>query len=61
MVNWTDFNKNKPKLATYYLTYNKQGIITISVWNHKYWKSLTNDIIEDITHFMTLPNPPTKK
>jgi len=55
---WILYSKEKPKLATYYLTYSKQNILTISVWNHEYWKSLNGSIIDDITHYQQLPEPP---
>lgn len=60
MIQWNPASE-LPANATYYFTYSSQKIKTISVWNHKYWKSLTNEIIDDITHWMPLPEDPKEE
>ena len=57
-MEWINFNIAKPTKSGYYLTFNNQFINTISIWNHKYFKSLSGTIVEDITHWMPLPPSP---
>jgi hypothetical protein len=59
MNNWIKVTDRLPENATYHLTYNNQ-MVTISVWNHEYWKSLSGNIITDVTHWMPLPQSPTE-
>jgi hypothetical protein len=56
---WINMLTAKPSKATYHLTHSKEGMTTISVWNHKEWRSLDNNIVT-ITHWMPLPETPTK-